>query len=147
MVPNDFSKCNKNTNNMHQPTSAITRDKQQTSTIPKTKASCIPLIEQHIRTQDIPDSAKETILSSWKTITKNRYNTTYRKWQEFCSGRNINNIQPTVNDVISFFSLLYQEKGYSSICIAGSALNKIIFIPEFSDIDSFYLRFPQPRYT
>ena len=77
---------------MHQSTSAITRDKQQTSTIPKTKTSCIPLIEQHIRTQDIPDSAKETILSSWKTITKNRYNTTYRKWQEHCSGRNINNI-------------------------------------------------------
>ena len=46
---------------MHQSTSAITRDKQQTSSIPKTKASCIPLIEQHIRTQDIPDSAKDVM--------------------------------------------------------------------------------------
>ena len=29
-----------------------------------TKASCVPFIEQHIRTQDIPESAKEIILAS-----------------------------------------------------------------------------------
>ena len=87
----------------------LTRDKQQTSTVPKPKASSIPFIEQHIRTQDIPESAKEIILASWRITTKNRYNTKYRKWQEFCSERNINSIQPTVNGVISFFSLLYHR--------------------------------------
>ena len=50
LVPNDSSKYNKNTNNIQQSTSAITRDKQQTSIVPKIKASCIPFIEQHIRT-------------------------------------------------------------------------------------------------
>ena len=73
LVPNDFSKYNKNTNKIQQSTSTITRDKQQTSTVPKTKVSCIPFIEQLIRTQDIPDSAKEIILASWReTITFNQ---------------------------------------------------------------------------
>ena len=40
-------------------------------------------LQKHIRTQDIPDSAKKIILASWSTTTKNRYNTTYRKWQDF----------------------------------------------------------------
>ena len=83
MVRNDSSKYNKNTNNIQQSTSIITKEKQQTSTVPKNKTSCIPFIEQHIRTQDIPESAKEIILVSWRTTTKNRYNTTYWKWPEF----------------------------------------------------------------
>ena len=159
LVPNDSLKYNKNTNNIQQSTSTITRDKKQTSTVPKTKASCIPFIKQHIRTQDIPESVKEIILASWRTTTKNRYNTTYQKWQGFCSEKNINSIQPTVNGVISFFSLLYhQGQGYQSICNARSALNNIIYLPEFSDIsqhplikrfikDIFNLRPPQPRYA
>ena len=56
LVPNDSSKYNKNTNNILQSRSTITRGKQKTSTVPRTKASCIPFIEQHIRTQDIPES-------------------------------------------------------------------------------------------
>ena len=44
LVPNNSSKYNKNTNNIQHSTSAITRDKQQTSTVPKTKASCIPFM-------------------------------------------------------------------------------------------------------
>ena len=70
LVPNDSSKYNKNTNNIQHSTSEITRDKQQTSTVPKTKASCIPFMEKHIRTQDIPESAKEIILASCRTTTK-----------------------------------------------------------------------------
>ena len=78
---------------------------------------------------------------------------------EFCSERNINSIQPTVNGFISFFSLLYhQGQGYRSICNAISALNNIIYLPEFSDISQhplirrfikgiFNLRPPQPRYA
>ena len=159
LVPNDSSKYNKNTNNIQHSTSTITREKQQTSTVPKTKASCIPFIEQHIRTQDITELAKEIILASWRTTTKNRYNTTYGKWQEFCSEKNINSIQPTVNGVISFFSLLYhQGQGYRSICNARSVLNNITYLPEFSDISQhplikrfingiFNLRPPQPRYA
>ena len=135
LVPNDSSKYNKNTNNIQQSTCTITRDKQQTSTVPKTKAICIPFIEQHIRTQDILESVKGIILASWRITTKNRYNTTYRNWQEFCSERNINSIQPNVNYVISLFSLLYhQGQGYRSSCNVRSALNNIIYIPEFSDI-------------
>ena len=116
-------------------------------------------MKQHIRTQDILESAKEIILVSWRTTTKNRYNTTYWKWQEFYSERNINSIQPIVNNVISFFSLLYnQGQGYQSNCNARSAVNNKIYIPEFSDIlqhplikrfikGIFNLRPPQPRYA
>ena len=92
---------------------------------PRTKLVAF-LLSKKNRAQDIPESTKEIILASWRTTTKNRYNITYRKWQEFCSERNINNIQTFVNDVISFFSLLYhQGQGSRSICNAKSVLNNI----------------------
>ena len=104
-------------------------------TIKNKQRIIIPFIEQHIRTQDKPESEKEIILASWRITTKKRYNTTYRKWQEFCTERNINSIQPSVNGVVSFFSLLYhQGQGYRSICNTRSALNNIIYLLESSDI-------------
>ena len=100
LVPKDSLKCNKNTSNIQQSTSAVARDKQQTSNVLRTKAICIPFIEQHIRTQDITESSKEIIMASWRTATKTKYHIMYQKWQEFCSEINniskSNNIQPTV---------------------------------------------------
>ena len=58
LLPTDYWKCNKNTSKIQHSTSTNTRDKQQTCTVPKTKTSCVPFIEQHIRMQYIPDSAK-----------------------------------------------------------------------------------------
>ena len=62
-----------------------------------------------MKTQDISESAKEITLASWRTTTKNRHKTIYRKWQEFCGERNINNIQPTVN-VIFFHCYTIRAK-------------------------------------
>ena len=102
---------------------------------PKLQLVAFLFIEQYIQKKELPQTAKDTLLSSWHNSTKDRYPSTYPKWKQFCISRNINSFQPAVEDIIVFFTDLFEyELGYASRCSARSALNNIIIFPNYPDI-------------
>ena len=89
---------------------------------------------QYIQNKELPQTAKD-ILLSWHDSTKDRYASTYRKWEQFCISRNINSFQPVIEDIVVFLTYLFERGlGYASICSARSALNNIIILPSYPDI-------------
>ena len=53
-----------------------------------------------------------------------------QKWQNFCSRRSVDPISPTINQVLEFFTELYDNKcGYSALNSARSALSALISLP------------------
>ena len=96
--------------------------------------------EQYIQNKELPQTAKDIHLSSWRNSTKDRYASTYQKWEQFCVSRNIIPFQPAVEDIVVFLTDLFKHGlGYASICSARSALNNIIILPSFPDISEHTL--------
>ena len=58
--------------------------------------------------------------------TRNQYGVHLKKWKQFCSERNIDSHDISVNNVLKFLTLLYESGlGYSSINTARSALSSL----------------------
>ena len=100
---------------------------QQAPSITRNKKRCIHQPQNFIwqlfsyraiqQNKGLPQTAKDILLSSWSNSAKDRYASTYRKWEQFYMSRNINLFQPVVKDIVIFLIDLY-ERGfdYASIC-------------------------------
>ena len=54
-------------------------------------------------------AATKLIMVTWQNGTKKKYSTYIKKWQNFCTQRQINHIQPPVVPVLDFLTALYQQ--------------------------------------
>jgi len=80
-------------------------------------------IRKTITDESIPADIADIIMQSWRQITQKQYDVYLRKWTKFCTTRQINPVQPTVNSVLQFLHKLYTDDfSYSSINTARSAL-------------------------
>ena len=132
---------------------------RKTPVISETEVDGTAFIRRYISKQRISDAAKHIITSSWRNSTKNRYETTFRKWENFCSERAVDTISPSISDVINFLTGIFEDgNGYSSVFSARSVSNNVITVPGFPDISEhpllkrfikgiFNLVPPKPRYS
>ncbi|XP_053398289.1 uncharacterized protein LOC123561770 [Mercenaria mercenaria] len=65
-------------------------------------------------------------MSSWKPSTQKQYSVYIKRWFQFCSEKQVNSVQVTVNNVIDFLTRLFDSGlSYESINIARSALSAL----------------------
>ena len=71
--------------------------------------------------------ALSLIMSSWRKSTQKQYTSYIRKWEQYCSRREISNISATIGDEINFLAYLYSDEcGYSWVNTARRALSAIL---------------------
>uniref|UniRef100_A0A8W8K3K2 DNA damage-binding protein 2 n=1 Tax=Magallana gigas TaxID=29159 RepID=A0A8W8K3K2_MAGGI len=84
----------------------------------------MPNFRRQFEDQGLSRQTCEILLASWRYSTKKQYGTFIRRWLRFCSEREINSFQPSVKEVLSFLTELYENGlGYSAINTARSALS------------------------
>lgn len=97
------------------------------------------LIREALERQNVPRTAQDIIIKSWRDSTKRQYHCYIQQWLLFC-GRSRNPFKPSVNSVLAFFVALH-NKGlkYSAFQTARSAVNNFIQICGNTDFSSHYL--------
>lgn len=112
-----------------------------------------------METHKLSQEVNEIILDSWRDKTKSRYDQILKKWHTFSQNKNENGVNTNVSTVLEFLNYLYRNGcGYSSICIARSALASTVILSEGFSVSEHPLvkRFvkgifnrcpPQPRYS
>ena len=91
----------------------------------------------------IPDKTKEVIMSSWRKVTRYKYELVLRKWEKFSTKRGSDPYNTNVNNILDFLTELYEKgKKYSSICSARSALAAVVKIDSHSSISDHPLCIP-----
>ncbi|KAH3806244.1 uncharacterized protein LOC127860415 [Dreissena polymorpha] len=102
---------------------------QSTSFGRQTPVSCFSIIRKSFEDRQIPKRAVDIMLASWKPSTQKQYSVYIRRWFLFCSKREINTLQVTVNDVLDFLTQLFDSGlSYDTINIARSALSSLGFL-------------------
>lgn len=100
-------------------------------------------------------------MASWQNRTKKKYcnSTCIKKWQNFCTPRKINHIQPSLVPVLDFLTALHQQGlTYNAIDTARSALSSSVTLedgtcvgkhPLVSELRKgiFQEKPPRPKYT
>ena len=66
--------------------------------------------------------ATTLICNAWRVGTKQQYNSTLRRWGEFCRAREIHPVAPPINDVVD-------GGRFGVIAIARSAFGNFIHVP------------------
>ena len=83
-------------------------------------------IQDSLEAKGIPEEARGILLQSWRESTRNQYGVHLKKWTKFCSERNIDSHDISVNNVLKFLTLLFESGlGYSSFNTARSALSSL----------------------
>ena len=126
----------------------------------ETKISGVPLIKEYVQTQNVPSTAQDIILASWKKSTLGKYNSILKRWADFCHQRGKDKFCTNADEIITFLTTMIENEniGYNTICGYRSALNTVISIPQFPDISEhplirrfikgvFNIKPPEPRYT
>lgn len=100
-------------------------------------------------------------MASWQNRTKKKYcnSTCIKKWQNFCTPRKINHIQPSLVPVLDFLTALHQQGlTYNAIDTARSALSSSVTLEDGTCVGKhplvsrlrkgiFQEKPPRPKYT
>ena len=88
-----------------------------------------------LRGFELPEDTWALINSSWRDSTKCQYNSALRKWLSYCTERSVDSASPSINDVLTFFTHLYNTGlSYSTISSVKSVLSTLIHIPGITKI-------------
>ena len=84
-------------------------------------------VRENFISAGLPEATVQTIMSSWRTSTKEKYNIYLNTWIDYCSTRDIDPFNATINDGLYFLTYIFESgNGYSSINSARSALSVIL---------------------
>ena len=73
LVPGNPETSNSHTASIQQQVSSIIRNNKDASVSNKTSAGSFSFIEQYIQNKELPQTAKDILLSTWRDSTKDRY--------------------------------------------------------------------------
>ena len=95
----------------------------KTSTLSKISDAGLINLEPVSSTTSISSDAQAIISAAWRNTTKTKYNSTFKRWTNFCSKRNINSLQPNTVNIIEFLTEEFKRVlPYRSLVSEGSAL-------------------------
>ena len=148
-----------NTHSISEEPSVSAIENSRTSVKEQINSDGMSCVRKHFREQGLSESATNIIMSSWKSGTKKQYNTFIKRWLQHCCKNKVNSIQPSLNQVLEFFTQLFDTGlGYSSLNTARGALSALgikldgILVGSNPVVIRFMrgiynLRPSQPRYT
>ena len=83
-------------------------------------------LEKSLRERGVSAEAQELMLSAWRSLTNKNYDSAWRKWEDFCSDRNINPFSASIESILSFLaSQFHKGHQYRSLNIYRSAISFI----------------------
>ena len=69
------------------------------------------------------EKVADIITQSWRTSTRKQYGSYFQRWVQFCNQQQIDKIDPSLGEIISFLTRLHDDGlGYSVINTAKSML-------------------------
>ena len=120
-------------NTGHSVSTQPTREEAPTG---KTKTGCFSIIRKVLESKQIQTESVELILQSWRSSTKNQYETYLKKWFEFSSVREMDPLKPSVNSILNFLCDMYKDGvKYSAIGTARSALSSFFAVYSEGKLD------------
>ena len=79
------------------------------------------------------EESSNIIMASWRGSTQRTYKHYIKRWIQFCIQWERNFIEPSVNNLIDFLTMLFNEgKNYNSICVARSAVSALSLTSQMS---------------
>ena len=79
---------------------------------------------QSLRNRGVSAEAEELIFSAWRGSTNKNYDSAWKKWESWCSDRNVNPISASIESVLSFLaSQFHKGHQYRSLNIYRSAIS------------------------
>ena len=92
-------------------------------------AGCHAVIRNTYRAAGFSEDIIAILAKSWRNGTHSQFRTYLERWVQFCGEREIDAVNPSINDVLNFLYLQYANGlGYSAMNTARSALSTIITI-------------------
>ena len=83
-------------------------------------------LRRSFSSQGLSSNASELLLCSWRSKTKQSYNSIWSRWVDWCQPRNRNPFEGPVSDVVNFLAELYsQGYQYRSLNSYRSAISSI----------------------
>ena len=134
-------------------------DIQQGSDGSSTSTGRVAYLRQKFGCRNLSESAKELLLTSWRSKTSQAYDSHFKKWLGWCTERGCDPVSGPVSDVVNFLADLHSQ-GYqtSSLNAYRSAISSVHDRVDDMDVGkhplvarllkgAFHARPPLPRYT
>ena len=154
MVYRDHGTCNLTIYNHSQLIPQTSWSQSKTSTLSQTSDVGLINVEPFSSTTSNSSDAQAIISAAWRNTLKTKYNSTFKRWTNFCSKRSINSLQPNIANIIEFLTKEFKSGlSYNSIVSARSALGQCLpcDITNHSTFSTYLkgvynLRLPTPKY-
>ena len=93
------------------------------------------VVREQLTRAGIPAETAAIIGASWRSSTSKQYGSYFKKWVHFCSEQQIDAINPSLNEILTFLTHLSSSKlHYSSIYSAKSMLSSLFSLLYKRDI-------------
>ena len=80
-------------------------------------------------------SSNDILQAALRPSTSLKYKTYQTEWNNYCMQNNVSQTQPKINELLDYFSNLYNSWAfYSNLNSSKSALSHIVFLPPYSFI-------------
>lgn len=134
------------------------RDSEGTPSGQEVSSDGLSIIRQSLHERKISSRSTKIIMASWRPGTQKQYNIYIRKWLLYCSKRQVNSVQVSLDYVLDFLAELYEQGlKYTAINSARSALSAIGLVIDGVSVGShplvirflkgvYNLRMPTSRY-
>ena len=109
----------------------IDSTKSTKSGLSEANPSTMPGIGGFLKDRGLSQQAAELVLQSWREGTRKQYNPYIKRWQLYCSERQVDSISAPIEVGVNFLAELYDSGvGYSAVNTARSALSSYLVLPE-----------------
>ena len=123
VVYKDHGTCNLTTYSHSQSIPQTSWNQCETYTLSETSDVGVINLDSVSPTTSISSDAQAIISAAWRNTTKTKYNSTFKRWTNFCSKRNINSLQPNTVNIIEFLTKEFKRGlSYNSLVSGRSAL-------------------------
>lgn len=107
----------------------------QTPQTQENEARGISVIRECLISAGLPVQTADIIMQSWRPSTRKQYGSYFQRWVRFCHQRQIDKINPSLGEIMTFLTLLHDDGlSYSAINSAKSMLSAIFQIIHKRDI-------------
>ena len=99
--------------------------------LPQVSLIAMPGMGGSLKNRGPLQQAAELVLQSWRENTRKQYNPYIKRWQLYCSERQIDSISAPIEAGVNYLAELYNTSiGYSALNTAGSALSSYVILPD-----------------
>ena len=92
----------------NRPDSIVAREKQEAQ-VYKHANGGIPLVRECLTSAGLPADTADIIMQSWRPSTTKQYGTYLQRWVYFCQRRQVDKINPSLEDILSFLTRLHDD--------------------------------------